>query len=379
MIYFDNSSTTKICPESLEITFNTLKNNFGNSSSLHNLGLESENIVIAAQKKIAKALNCDYKQLFFTSGATESNNNAIFGLIDANKRIGNEIITTSVEHMSVLNPIKQLENKDYKVTYINSDSKGQFQVLDFVNAVTDKTILVSLMLVNNELGTILPVEQIVKQVKRKNPNVLIHIDATQGFLKFPINLRLMDIDCLSFSGHKIFAPKGIGVLYIKKGTKLTPLLFGASQQNGVRSGTVPVPLIAGLGQAVEFINNNFSKHNQNYKELNDCLLNGLKNIDCININSPDENKVNHITNFSVDKIPSEVMLHFLESHNIFVSSGSACSKGKRSHVLENSQHINNDNINYSLRISFGYYNTKKEVEEFLEKLKIGINRLIKVK
>lgn len=376
-IYLDNSATTKVCQKSIDAVINAMQNDYGNATSLHRKGFEAEKLIINAKKEISKALMCNENEIFFTSGATESNNMAIIGSVLANKRRGKKIITTAIEHSSVLESTKFLESMGYEIVRIKPNENGEFLPLDFFNAVDDNTVLVSAMFVNNETGTILPVCEIAKAVKAKNKQTIFHTDAVQGFLKIPLKVKNTDIDLLSFSGHKIYAPKGIGALYIKKGTKIQPLLYGGGQQNGIRVGTDSVPLISGLGQAVAEILPQREKLLSNYKELKTYLISMLENNDNVIINSK-QNDAPYIVNISVKKIRSEIMLHYLEQFNIYVSSGSACSKGANSHVLS-AFGYSKDRIDTALRISFSKDTTKEDLEFFVEKLNDGINSLAKMK
>lgn len=376
-IYLDNSATTKVCEKAIDAILNAMQYDYGNATSLHRKGFEAEKLIINAKKEISKALMCSENEIYFTSGATESNNMAIIGAVLANKRRGKKIITTAIEHSSVLEPTKFLETMGYEVVRIKPNENGEFLPMDFFNEVDDNTVLVSTMFVNNELGTILPVCEIAKAVKAKNKQTIFHTDAVQGFLKLPLKVKNTDIDLLSFSGHKIYAPKGIGVLYAKKGIKLQPLLYGGGQQNGVRVGTDSVPLISGLGQAISEILPQREKLLSNYKELKNYLLSKLESNENIVINSK-ENDAPYIVNISVKKIRSEIMLHYLEQFNIYVSSGSACSKGANSHVLL-AFGYDKDRVDTALRISFSKDTTKEDLDFFVQKLNDGINSLAKMK
>lgn len=376
-VYLDNSATTKVCQNSIDAVLDAMKNNYGNSSSLHRKGFEAEKLILEAKKEISKALMCNENELYFTSGATESNNMSIIGCVLGNKHRGKKIITTAIEHSSVLEPIKFLSSMGYEVLILKPDENGNYKPMDFFNAVDENTVLVSAMFVNNELGTVLPICEIAKAVKAKNKQTIFHTDAVQGFLKMPLKLKNSDIDLLSISGHKIYAPKGIGCLFVKKGIKLKPLLYGGGQQNNVRVGTDNVPLIVGLGQSVSYILPQRDKLLANYEELKKYLISMLENNDNVYINSK-ENDAPYIVNISIKKIRSEIMLHYLEQFNIYVSSGSACSKGANSHVLQAFGYTK-DRIDTALRISFSMDTTKKDLEYFVEKLNYGINSLAKMK
>jgi cysteine desulfurase len=372
-IYFDNSATTKPSKVSIDAVVDVLKYDFGNPSSLHRLGLHAQNLITDAKKKISKSLGCLENEIYFTSGATESNNIAILGGTDANKRRGKKIVVSSIEHSSVLAPAKHLENLGYEVVRVSPSNSKNFCVNDFLKEVDKNTILISVMGVNNELGTILPFEDIMSGAKRINPDILTHIDFVAGYLKHGVRLKNQAIDCLSISGHKVFAPKGIGALYIKKGVKVNPITFGGGQENGIRVGTEATSLIAGFGASVGEFSPKIKDINEHYKSLNNYLRQKLLQITDIIINS-DENCANHILNFSVLGVKSEIMLHFLESKNIYVSSGSACSKGKTSHVLS-ALGLEKTLIDSAIRISFCPENTTEEIDELIKNIEIAKNTL----
>ncbi|MEG1996526.1 MAG: cysteine desulfurase family protein [Oscillospiraceae bacterium] len=372
-IYLDNSATTMLCKEALNKTVDVLENHYGNPSSLHKKGFEAEKIVLEAKKNIAAGLGCETDEIIFTSGATEANNLAVIGIANALKRRGNKIITTAIEHPSVLEAMKKLEQQGFEVCYVTPNKNGEITKEDILKLVDENTLLISMMLVNNETGLLLPVFDIAKSAKEVNPNVKIHIDAVQGFLKIPFKINKTQVDLLTISGHKIYAPKGIGVLYIKKGTRLLPQIFGGGQQNGIRPGTEPTALIAGLGAAVlanmQLIDDNFKK----FLFLKEYFLDELSNIEQIKINSTDK-CVPYIINISVGQIRSEVLLHFLEQLNIFVSSGSACSKGKKSHVLT-AMGLENNRIDSAIRISFSNKTTTQELKTLVDALKLALTTL----
>ncbi len=378
-IYLDNSATTKVCPQAAQAAMDAMTVRYGNPSSLHRLGMEAENLVTAAKKQLAGALGCAPEELLFTSGATESNNLAILGYCRSNHRSGKRIITSAVEHPSVLEPFRALEKEGFETVYISprEDLGGNFAPEDFVDAVDQNTPFVSVMMVNSETGCRLPVEEIIKGVRRKNPKTKIHIDAVQAFGKLSFSAKKLDADFISLSGHKIYAPKGIGALYVKKGVRLSPLLFGGGQQNGLRVGTEPVPLIIALGAAAELCRAEQKALLPRYEELNRFLLEELSLIPDVTVNSP-EGSVPYIVNVSVKGIRSEIMLHFLEQGGIFVSSGSACSKGAKSHVLT-AMGLPDSRIDSAIRISFSHETTKEELTAFVSRLREGAETLLKVK
>ena len=273
--------------------------------------------------------------------------------------------------------LEELERQGYEIIKLLLKDDGNYDPLDFYHAVDEHTVLVSCMMVNNETGLLLPIEEIGKAVKRKNPKTLFHVDAVQGFMKLPLKLKRAPIDLLSASGHKIYAPKGIGLLYIRKGVRVKPLFYGGGQQNGIRVGTDSVPLISGFYAAAEQISKHQNENVSHYEQLKQHLVNQLQPIKDIAINSKG-NSVPYIINFSVDKIRSEIMLHFLEQHGIYVSSGSACSKGAKSHVLEAFGYPNR-RIDTAIRVSFSPDITIEDIDYFVDKLQEGIDTLIKMK
>ncbi len=371
-IYLDNCATTKVCDEAVKAALKAMTDDYGNPSSLHKKGMEAEALITSARKTVAGVLNCEADNIIFTSGATESNNMAILGGINARKRGGKTIVTDTIEHPSVSNAVAFFEKEGYKIKKVAPQKDGNFLAEDFVNAVDDDTVLLTFMMVNNELGTVFPYEEIVKKVRKKRPDVLIHIDAVQGFTKFPLNVKKVDVDFVSFSGHKIYAPKGIGGLYIKKGVRIEPVVHGGGQEKNLRSGTQSTPMIAGLEAAVKLCCEHSKEIAENYKFCNGYLKNAFKDINEIVINSP-ENASDHVLNISVPGIPSEIMLHFLEQSEIYVSSGSACAKGEKSTVLK-SAGVSDERVKSALRISFSKDTTKEELDIFIDVLKQGIKR-----
>lgn len=376
-IYLDNSATTKVCPAAVEAVVQAMQTDYGNAASLHRKGFEAEQLLVHAKKTLAFALSCGENEIYFTSGATESNNLALIGAAQAAKRRGKKIITTAIEHPSVLETMTYLETQGFEVVRLLPDADGKYSPDAFYQAIDEQTILVSSMFVNNETGLVLPVLEIARAVKRKNPQTLFHTDAVQGFLKLPLKLKNSHIDLLSASGHKIYAPKGVGLLYVKKGVRIQPLFYGGGQQNGIRVGTDSVALIAGLAAAVQENQNRLKEHELHYRSLKAHLLSLAEEIPEIAINSPSD-AAPFVVNLSVEKIRSEIMLHYLEQSGIFVSSGSACSKGAHSHVLE-AFGLNRSRIDTALRISFSPETTMEDLDFLVFKLKEGIASLAKTK
>lgn len=373
-VYLDNSATTKVSKTVADKIYDMLLNNYGNPSSLHLKGLEAQHSVEYARNIVAKSLGVNSSEIYFTSGGTEANNMAVIGTALCKQRIGKRIITSAVEHSSVLEACKYLESIGFEVIYLPVEKDGAVSVESIENAVDENTILISIMYVNNETGAIQPVEKIPRIIKKANSPATFHIDAVQAFGKIPFKNTKLKADLISVSAHKIHGSKGVGALYVRKGVRITPRQFGGEQQSKLRPGTESSPLICGFGQAVEEIDYN---NNTSVKGVNVYLRKKLGEIDDIVINSP-ENALEYILNISVKGIKSETMLHFLEEHKIYVSSGSACAKGKQSHVLQ-AMGIDKTLSDSALRISFSKYNTKDDVDMFVETIKQGINKLVHTK
>lgn len=381
-VYLDNAATTKPRKEVVEAMLKALEKEYGNPSSLHKKGVEVEREIKKARRTIARALGVTEQEIIFTSGGTEANNIAIRGITDAYKKIGNHIITSKIEHKSVLNTFSILEQQGFDVTYLGVDKKGFICTKQLKDAISDNTILVSLMHVNNEIGSIQSITEIGKIIKNKNNKTLFHVDGVQSFGKIKFDLIDMQVDSFSISGHKIHGPKGIGALYIKKGTRINPLLAGGDQEMGIRSGTENVPGIYGLGEAASLIINEQNKIIEHLNELRNYIMDVFKNeIDDIYIISENNDKfAPHIINISFPGVRSEIMLHSLEQDGIYVSAGSACSSRKKgySHVLE-ALNIGKNLIDGSIRFSLSYINTKEEIDYTVKKVKehfINLKRII---
>ena len=367
-VYLDNSATTRCSERAKDLMVKVLMEDYGNPSSLHMKGVEAENYIKEAKKKIAKTLKVDEKEILFTSGGTESNNTALIGAALANKRAGNHIITTSIEHASVSAVAGYLEELGFRVTYLKVDADGIISLDELREAVCEDTILVSMMMVNNEIGAIEPVEEIAKIIKAKNPNTIFHVDAIQAYGKLPIIPKNMGIDLLSTSGHKIHGPKGIGFLYIKEGTKISPIIFGGGQQKGMRSGTENVPGIVGLAIACEKMIGKNYENAEKIREVKEYFQERIKEIEDIKDNS---GKAPHVASISFKKLRSEVLLHALEDREIYVSSGSACSSNKKQAVSGtlNAIALSDEFKDGTLRFSFSIENTKEEVDQTIDALK----------
>ena len=382
-VYLDNAATTKPRKEVVEAILKSLEEQYGNPSSLHKKGVEVEKEIKRIRRIVAKALGCTDQEMIFTSSGTEANNLAIRGISDAYKRSGNHIITSKIEHKSVLNTFSELEKIGFEVTYLDVDNKGFISIEQLENAINNNTILVSIMYVNNEIGSIQPIEKISKIIKAKNPKTLFHVDGVQAFGKMKINLKDINIDSFSISGHKIHGPKGIGALYIRKGTKINPLLTGGSQEMGIRSGTENVPGIYGLGEAVRLFMEEQDKNINYLKNLRDYFIDRfISQVEGIHIISEtNDHFAPHIINISFPGVRSEIMLHSLEQDGIYVSSGSACSSKRKgySHVLE-AVNMKDNLIDSALRFSLSYTTTKDEIDYAIEKTKehfINLKSIIK--
>ena len=372
MIYFDNAATTCVFPEVVEAMQDAMQVTYGNPSAKHMKGIEAENKVKAAQELIAKTLRAKPKEILFTSGGTESNNTAIIGTAMANRRKGKHIITTKVEHASVYEPMYHLEEEGYEVTYLDVDAEGIVDLKQLEESIREDTILVSCMMVNNEIGAIEPIEEIAKIIKAKNPNTIFHVDAIQAYGKLPIIPKNMGIDLLSTSGHKIHGPKGIGFLYIKDKTKVKPILFGGGQQKGMRSGTENVPAIAGLGVACEEIYRNYDANYAHLREVKEAFLKGIATIEGTHINGcVGEDSAPHIVSVSFEEIDkSEALLHALEDRGIYVSAGSACSSNKPAvSATLKAIGVPKAMLTATLRFSFSVHTTIEEVEYALDALR----------
>lgn len=376
MIYFDNAATTKPCPEAVEAVLGGLEH-FGNPSSLHGLGVEAEGLVSAARKAVAKSLGASEEEIFFTSGATESSNTAIFGAANSLGKRKKRIVTTSVEHPSVQVCFDKLEENGFETVRVSPRDDGKIYAEDIISAVNENTCLVSCMLVNNETGRIMPVEKAFSAIKKKFPQTITHCDCVQGYLKLPVKAKKLSADIISLSGHKIHAPKGIGAIYVKKGVHIPAFMYGGGQEKAFRSGTESVPLICGFGAAVQKYSSDIAARFEKVKSLQKYLFESCENCGGIHIISDDECSP-YVNSIAVEGLKSEVLLHFLEEHDIYVSSGSACSKGKKSSVIKEFA-VPEKYRDSVLRISFSSESTAEEVDKLMEFVKIAQKTLCKIK
>lgn len=370
--YLDNSATTRCLDSVIEIVEKTMREDYGNPSSKHQKGLDAENYVRAARTEIAKTLKVQDKEIFFTSGGTESNNWALVGSALANRRAGNHLITTAVEHAAVLQPMGFLEEMGFRITYLPVDKYGVADLEALKKAICEDTILVSMMYVNNELGTEEAVEDAAKIIKAKNPNILFHVDAIQAYGKYRIHPKKLGIDLLSVSGHKIHGSKGSGFLYVNEKAKIRPIILGGGQQKGMRSGTDNVPGIAGLGVAAKEAYQNLDEKAAHLQALKQQLIDGLKDIPDVFIQgqASEGGGAPHIVSVSFAGVRSEVLLHALEDRQIYISSGSACSSNKKlpvSTVLKEA-HVPKELLDSTVRFSFSSQTTEEEIAYCIEEL-----------
>lgn len=377
-VYLDNSATTKIKPEVLDELIDVYVNDYGNPSSLHRKGLEIEKKINVARKLTAKVINAKPEEIFFTSGGTESNNIALIGhLSSINYEDKKNIVTTKIEHPSVYNVFRHFEGK-IDVRYLDTDENGYIDKSQLINQIDDNTLLISIIYVNNEIGTVQDLEDIIKIVKKKNNKTKIHIDAIQAFGKIRIDVNKIDVDTISFSSHKIHGPKGVGGLYIKQGNKINSIIFGGHQEKGLRPGTENTPGIVGFGKASELLYNNFKEENDKLYELKKQYGNRLlEEIDDIKINSDLTNLgAPHILSVSFKNVKGEVLVHYLEQKEIYVSTGAACSsKAKNDNRVLNAINLERDYINGTIRMSFGYFNNFEEIEYVVKNIKESVNEI----
>ena len=368
--YLDNSATTRCYEEVKDIVVKTMTEDFGNPSAMHLKGVEAENYVKEAAKEIAKTLKVQEKEIFFTSGGTESDNWAVIGTALAKNRQGKHIITTPFEHAAVSAPIEWLQKQGYEITEIPVDEKGNIFLGKLSEAIREDTILVSTMMVNNEMGAVLPVEEIGKLIYEKNPQTTFHVDAIQAYGKYRIYPKRIGVDMMSVSGHKIHGPKGIGALYINEKVKIHPIIFGGEQQKNIRSGTENVPGIAGLGRAVKEIYTDLDEKTAKMRALKNRFIEGIQKIDDVVIHGvTDETSAPHIISVGVAGIRSEVLLHTLEDKGIYVSSGSACASNHPaiSGVLKGIG-VKKEYLDATLRFSLSEFTTEEEIDYILETL-----------
>ena len=365
IVYLDNSATTKPSDLSIKYTLAALNEFWGNPSSLHLLGFEAENKLDEARKTLADFIKVREDEIYFTSSGTEANNTAIFGAAYSRQKRGKRIVTTKIEHSSVLEAMKRLEDEGFEVVYLSPDKNGFISENDIKSAINQNTVLVSIMLVNNELGTVEPLKAAADAIKQSGAPALLHCDAVQALGKMPVNPQKLGVDLMSVSGHKIHGPKGVGALYIKKGVHIKPLILGGGQEKGFRSGTESLPLIYGMCGALKDLPHT-EKQLELQKEIWQYAKDTLLSTRLVEINSPDD-CLPYILNVSVLGYRSETLLHFLESEGIYVSSGSACSKGVGSYVLL-ACGLDKKRVDSALRISFSRHTSKDDIDRLKEAL-----------
>ncbi len=380
-VYLDNSATTKPYKEVVEETIKYMDTHFGNPSSLHRIGINAEKALKEARKSVAVSLGAKEEEILFTSGGTEADNTALFGAVQARKRRGNKIITSQIEHPAVLESCRKLEESGFRVSYLPVDEKGVIDLEALESELDEQTILISVMHVNNEVGSIQPISEIIdlknKIGSKSGTEILFHTDAVQSYGKLPIQLN--GIDLMSVSGHKIHGPKGVGALFIRKGLNVQPYLFGGGQERGMRSGTENVPAAAGFGVAAEFTRRNLTKRIESMKKVKTFLEDGIRSeISDVRFNST-ENGSPSILNVSFLGVRGEVLLHTLEQSEIYVSTGSACSSRKKgqSHVLK-ALGLSDREIEGAIRFSFSEFNSTAEMEYVLDRLKEAVNKYRKL-
>ena len=371
-VYLDNSATTKVFPQVAELMTKVMCEDYGNPSSMHRKGVEGERYIRYARETLAKLLKVSEKEILFTSGGTESDNTAIIGCAMANNRRGRHLVTTKIEHPAVLQTMHYLETQGFRVTYLPVDKSGRVRLEDLQNAITPETILVSMMLVNNEIGSIQPIEEAGALIKRMNPNILFHVDAVQGFGKIKIYPKRMNIDLMSVSSHKIHGPKGVGFLYVGERVKIMPITYGGGQQKNLRSGTENVPGIAGMTMAAEMAYENFEEDVNRLYELKEYFIQEITKLEGIQINGLTEDgnlrrTAPHVVSVSVAGVRSEVLLHALEDKGIYISAGSACASNKpqTSETLK-AIGLQREYWDSTIRFSFSVFTTKEEMDYTLQ-------------
>ena len=371
-IYLDNASTTPVCEECAEIAYSVMKDHYGNPSSTHTLGRDAASILKNARGQVSAALGSKPQEVYFTSCGSESDNWAVIRGAKLRSHEGRHIISSQIEHDAVRKSLDYLESEGYEITRLKPDQTGSIHIQDVLEQVRSDTILVSLMMVNNETGAITDIDSIARQVHAVNPRILVHTDAVQAFMKIPFSAKKMDVDMISISGHKIHAPKGIGALYIRSGIKLPAYILGGGQENGMRAGTEALPQIAAFGLACEIAKKGFKAYTSEIRERKDTVSRLLaEEVPEAVILSGD---APHILSISLPGWRSEVLMNFMEAQGVYVSRSSACKKGARSHVLE-AIGLEPEVIDGAIRVSFSRYNTPEDCEGFISCLKLARDQL----
>lgn len=373
-IYFDNASTTRVDDSVVAQMTDVMKNDYGNPSSLHSRGVAAERRIAAASEQLLAALGAKGGQVVFTSGGTEANNLALFGAAQARQRRGRRIVTTAIEHSSVLACAGELEHRGFEVTQVPPDADGRIDARRMLEACGPDTILVSMMLVNNEVGAIQPLSEVIQGVRAQCPHAVVHSDAVQAFGKLPFSVSALGVDLMTVSGHKIHAPKGCGALYLAPGVRIVPILFGGGQQNGLRPGTESVPMCVALGTAAKDACDELAANRERVMAVRARLVSLLAKMPGVVINSPAEGVSPYLLDISLPGLRSEPVLHFLAQRNIFVSSGSACARGEKSHVLK-AMGKPDALIDSALRISLCKYSTPEQADGFAEALAVAMQTI----
>ena len=376
MHYLDNAATTRVADEAAETAARVLREHFANPSSLYAAGARAEAVISAARETVAASLGVKTGEILFTGSGTEADNIAVQGALRARAAWGEHIVVSGFEHPAVQNAVSYMQKQGWRVTTVRPDAQGHLDLDAMVRAVGTKTALCACMHVNNEVGTIMDVARLAREVKAKNPRTAVHVDGVQAWGKVPLKLSATMIDSYAVSGHKIHAPKGVGALYLRRGFHIEPLILGGLQEYGMRPGTENTAYIAAMAKAVELMQADKTRA-QRVRALSDRLWKGLADIEGIVRNSP-EDALPDVANFSVENIRSETMLHFLESRDVCVSSGSACSKGEASHTL-NAMGLARSRVDGAVRVSFSGENTAEDVDALLAGLRDGIRALAKVR
>lgn len=368
--YLDNSATTRCYKEAAEKMYRVMTEEYGNPSSLHHKGIEAEQVLREAKNILAHNLKVQEKELYFTSGGTESDNLALIGCAYANQRAGKHLITTSIEHPAVLQAMQYLEGQGFRITYLPVDADGIVRLSDLEEALCEDTILVSVMYVNNEVGSVQPIAEIGELLKKREKSILFHVDAVQAYGKYQIHPKKLHIDLLSISSHKIHGPKGMGLLYVGEGVKIRPLLYGGGQQKDLRPGTENVPGIAGLGEAARRIYTDFEEKRDCLYGLKEYFIKGIQELEGVVVNGKTgRDSAPHIVSVSFEGVRSEVLLHALEDRGIYVSSGSACASNHPavSGTLK-AMGIKRELLDSTLRFSFSEFTTEEELAYCLKVL-----------
>ena len=371
MIYLDNSATTKPCAEAITAVTEAMTENWGNPSALYNFGLETNRALQLARRQVAATLGAEPDRVFFTSGGTEADNWAIFGTVKRFGKRSKHIVTTTIEHHAILNCMKELEAQGYEVTYLEPDSLGNITLDQLKAAIRKDTILVSVMMVNNETGAVMPISQMAKLTHRCNPDTVFHTDAVQGFLKLPFQAKTLGADLITISSHKVHGPKGAGALYIAPRLKSFPaLLLGGGQESALRSGTEAMPAILGFAAACKAVSATMAADSAREKELLEFLISELCKLDGVKINGA--HNAPHILNLSIPGVPTQNSINLLQDRGICVSAGSACAKGHRSHTLT-AMKLPPEVMDSSFRVSLSRETTKEEIDAFIEGIQSILN------